>query len=495
MTVTMSVTLTYSKRFALSIGSSLIAGFLFGALFHLTTPWAIGIKLFCLAGLVAVVLQAHTTLRAALIGLAWGWGAHLTGMGWLFVAMHEVGGMPAPLAGLGLALLAALLAAFTAFSTGLAKSLDLRGLGTALPFAAAWVLGEWLRSWVLTGLPWVSVGYGFLDSGFVGAASSLGVLGVGGAAVLGAVCVVYLFQSRRLKAVLGGSALLIACHFAGQQSYTSAFEKPLSVALLQGNVPQNLKFDRELSQRHMMDYALQAAGRSEQLIVMPETALPTTWENLPAETKTIMQSVKSTLLVGSIGVNKAGLYTNRLSTPFAKDAWQYDKTHLVPFGELIPWGFQWFVDSMNMPLSSMGVGESTQANLSVNGVAITANICYEELFAHEWRLASHSANVLLNASNFGWYGKSTALPQHANIARMRALEFQKPYLSATNNGTTLHVLPTGAVAASLPDHESGVLSASVQGMAGVTPYARWGDWGASMLAVFTLLYAAVRRRR
>lgn len=481
---------------------ALLAGALFGAVFHLTQAWAIGIKLLCISAVCVVLIRKGSLLQALCAGWAWGAGATLTGMAWLYVAMHDVGGMPAWMAGAAMVLFSALLGVFNGLAllagawVTAASRIEpqlTRVFGT-LGFAACWVLGEWLRTWVLTGLPWMSVGYGFLDTPLVGLASSLGVIGVSAAAVLLAANMAQLLNAQRWRAIAGASAVLLVCYAAGQRVYTQPHAQPFSVALLQGNVPQNLKFDPLASHGYMRQYAQMAAQSKAAVTVMPETALPALNTQIPPDVWATLSAAPGLQVIGLAG-ELGGRYTNRMATPFAKGTasqWVYDKHHLVPFGEAIPWGFQWFVDTMNMPLSSMGRGAAAQAPLQVGDVTIAPNICYEEIFAHEWRASGAAAHALLNVSNFGWYGNSTVFAQHAAIARMRALEFQKPYLSATNNGATLAVLPSGAVHAQLPPNTQATLSVSVQGMAGQTPYARWGDWGVVVLALLALLLTGWR---
>jgi apolipoprotein N-acyltransferase len=344
----------------------------------------------------------------------------------------------------------------------------------------------------------MSVGYGFIDTPLTGVASSLGVLGVGAAAVLLAVCTAQLVNveksRQRFKALIGGGVLLGVCYFAGQTAYTAPHGAPLTVALLQGNVPQDLKFDPTASLGYMRRYAQMAAQSKAALTVMPETALTTTLDRVPEDVLSTLKAAAGTQLIGIAG-NIDGQYTNRMATPFAPSPWVYDKNHLVPFGEAIPTGFQWFVDLMKMPLSSMGRGSAQQNNLQLGELSIAPNICYEELFAHDWRARAAQAHVLLNVSNFGWYGDSTALPQHAGIARMRALEFQKPYLSATNNGTTLAVLPSGEVQAQLAKHTQASLNVTVQGMVGETPYSRGGDWLVVGLAILVIGLGLLRPKQ
>jgi apolipoprotein N-acyltransferase len=486
----MKIISTVTARTALG---ALVAGAVFGAVFHLTDSWAIAIKLLCIAAAFIAVRSAGSKRSALLTGWVWGAGATLTGMGWLYVAMHDVGGMPAWMAGIAMVLFSLLLGVFNGAAALGAAWMKTVSRAYALPFAACWVLGEWLRTWVLTGLPWMSVGYGFLDTPLTGVASSLGVLGVGAAAVLLAVCTAQLLNRQRFKAIFGAGLVWLVCHFAGQTAYTAPIGAPLTVALLQGNVPQHLKFDPTASLGYMRRYAQMAAQSKAALTVMPETALTAPLHRVPDDVLATLKGATGTQLIGIAG-ELGGQYTNRMATPFAPKAWVYDKSHLVPFGEAIPTGFQWFVDMMKMPLSSMGRGSESQRNLQLGELNIAPNICYEELFAHEWRARGAQAQVLLNVSNFGWYGDSTALPQHAGIARMRALEFQKPYLSATNNGTTLALLPNGEVQAQLAKNTQATLNVTVQGMKGETPYSRGGDWLMAGLALLVIGLGVFRAR-
>lgn len=536
-------------------------GLIFGGLFQFTGIWVGATKLLCLSALF-FALRHNIGLKSAFI-ISWVFGTAVTlaGMNWLFTAMHTIGGLPAWIAGIAMLLFGLLLGAFNGVAGLSFEWIKRRTHRFTIPFVATWTLGEWLRTWVFTGMPWMTTGYGFLDTPLTGIAPALGVLGVSAASCMLAVCIVRLmfgepFESALTKTSLFNSAKLdtipnyfknikrfqtvkviflilsmcTLCVFSGKSFYTKPYGKPLVVNLLQGNIPQRLKFDNESRWNHMEIYANLALSQSAHLTVMPETAFPS-WEAVPTEILEKIQSVSGTLVVGNIGKTAQG-YTNRLETPFVLNRpsfdssanfdklsnkkaptkkaptlnqmsqlpksfdkpWVYDKRHLVPFGEHIPLGFRWFVNMMSIPLASLAVGDLKMPHLVVNGLNIAANICYEEIFAHEWRKRAAKANILLNASNFGWYGDSSVFNQHINIARMRALEFQKPYLSATNNGATLFVNSEGQVTVAAVNTAT-VLSGTVQGMSGVTPYAIWGDWGivTFMFGLLLLVFFTSRR--
>jgi apolipoprotein N-acyltransferase len=176
----------------------------------------------------------------------------------------------------------------------------------------------------------------------------------------------------------------------------------------------------------------------------------------------------------------------------------YDKRHLVPFGEFVPWGFRWFVQMMHIPLGDFGRGANTQRPFAVGGQRVAFNICYEDLFGEEIIDAirgASGATILANVSNIGWFGRSHALPQHLQISRMRALETGRPMLRATNTGMTALIDAQGRVVAALPPHEAGLLDVQVQGTEGLTPYVRTGNLGVLVVALAALLGTGTTRRR
>ena len=170
----------------------------------------------------------------------------------------------------------------------------------------------------------------------------------------------------------------------------------------------------------------------------------------------------------------------------------------MPFGEFIPFGFRWFVDMMKMPLGDFRRGTLDQPAVPVRGIHVAPNICYEDLFGEEiattLRQQATPANMLANVTNLAWFGDTIALDQHLQISRMRALEMRRPMLRATNTGMTAVVRPDGSVQAKLPTFEIGTLSATVQGMQGLTPYIRWGNVPALAGSALVLLLAWRARR-
>ena len=178
-------------------------------------------------------------------------------------------------------------------------------------------------------------------------------------------------------------------------------------------------------------------------------------------------------------------YTNSVLgfAPEQPQPYRYDKHHLVPFGEFIPPFFRWFTEMMNIPLGDFNRGAVGQPSLAWAGERIAPNICYEDLFGEEIGVRfldpASSPTILVNLSNIGWFGNTVAVDQHLAISRLRALEFERPMVRATNTGATAGIDHRGQVTHRMPAYQRGVLRAQVQGRDGAaTPYARWvARWG------------------
>jgi apolipoprotein N-acyltransferase len=205
-----------------------------------------------------------------------------------------------------------------------------------------------------------------------------------------------------------------------------------------------------------------------------------------------------------LGSFEAG-YTNSVVglKPGQVQPWRYDKHHLVPFGEFIPPLFKWFTELMNIPLGDFNRGALKQAPFEWQGQRLATTICYEDLFSEElapqFTEPLQSPTILVNVSNLAWFGGSFAMDQHLSIARMRALEFARPFVLATNTGLSAVVDHRGRVVSTLPRNTRAALETRVEGRTGVTPYARWlARFGLAplwLLALSVLLLAGIRRLR
>lgn len=446
--------------------------------------------------------------HAALLGLSFGLGWFIAGVAWLFISMHRYGGMPAPLAALALALFGAYLSIFPAAASALTCVLRARpsrpaGCSDALTLAASWGAFELLRGHLFTGFPWLSPGYAHVDGPLAGLAPLLGAYGVGCLAILcSAALALFIRHAWRTRLVNAPAlALLLLPPALGLLSGLVRWGEPTSetlrVRLLQGNVEQELKFDSARSLSAMRAYIEAVEPGRAALTVMPETAWTVGWDQTP---ESLVRVLRSNLAPGErvaigmplIETAPGGRYTNSIAVVDSSGniVSRYDKRHLVPFGEFIPSGFQWFVALMQIPLGEFGRGRDDQALLQIGAHRIAFNICYEDLFGEELAAQVRAgADVLINASNIGWFGDSHALGQHLQIARMRSIELARPMLRATNTGVTAAIDHRGNVLGRLPAHQVGSLLAEVRPITELTPFARWGNWPAVWLILVLLASA------
>jgi apolipoprotein N-acyltransferase len=471
---------------------------------------------------------------------------------WLFVSLHTYGGLASPLAVLAIVGLAGFLALYHAVVCAVFVGLSPvhqgvhdqgRAVSRPLVFAALWLLAELGRVAFFTGFPWGEGGYAQLDGPFADLAKGVGVHGLtfasawAGAALAGLV-----LRPRWRSAVM----LALVLGFAGVVSltlrvdkdvslFTSAYpavvpgtaSKPFTVALLQGNIAQDEKFSGGSGIPDALKwYGEQLRRSTASLVVTPETALPLLPVQLPEGyladlLNHFMQPVSSAsptaALVGiPLGNSQEG-YTNSViglkpvtadtadASPVDAESrvYRYDKHHLVPFGEFVHPLFKWFLAIVNMPLSDFNRGAVSQPSFDWQGQRVAPNICYEDLFGEELAARftdpSTSPTLFVNISNIGWFGNTIAIDQHLNISRMRAIEFERPMIRATNTGATAIIDYRGVVTHLLERHTRGVLVGAVEGRSGATPYAWWvsrfGLWPLWALGLAIVGLAVVRKRQ
>jgi len=470
--------------------------------------------------------RAASPLAAAGLGFAWGLGFFLAGVSWVYVSLHDVGGMAAPVAALATLLFCAYLALYPALAGylfGRWRS------GTALRDAAlaagAWALADWLRGWVLTGFPWLAFGYAQTPpSPLAGYAPLVGVYGVGFLAALVAALAGLTFSSgitpasralassetpgrfplRRHMAQAGMAIAVVLAVGAGLMriEWTQPAGQPLSVSLLQGNIEQSLKWKPERLQQSLETYLRLSREHPAQFVVLPETALPLMLDRLPRDyADALRQPARERggdVLFGIAAQDAQGRYFNS-AIGFTPDGMRtYAKRHLVPFGEFTPPAFAWTLAILNIPMSNFTPGGAGQPPLPIAGERVAVNICYEDIFGEELIQALPEATLLVNLSNTAWFGDSLAQPQHLQIARLRAMESGRTMLRATNTGITAAIAPDGRVLGQLPAFTAGALRVEAQGFSGLTPYARWGNTLALLIAIGAVLpafLAAYRRRQ
>lgn len=450
-------------------------------------------------GLLAWLLDGSRGKGAGSWRLAVGWGwlfgtAWLAAtFGWTFVAMHTYGGLPSLLAALAVLALAGLLALFYAAACGLFMVLaPVNRAWAAIVFAALWLLAELARGTWLTGFGWGAAGYAHVDGPLAGFAPWLGVYGLSAITAWLAMTLAQVVQVgrgrswRQRSAGLTAVFVLLAVPFVYQMGAPELSQSSgrLGLTLLQGNIPQDEKFETGTGVPLALQwYAEQLQNSRTALVIAPETAIPVLPQQLPPAYWAALQqrfaSGQQAALIGTPLGNYQQGYTNSVVglKPGLAQPWRYDKHHLVPFGEFIPPFFKWFTAMMNIPLGDFNRGALWQAPFEWQGQRLAPNICYEDLFGEElapyFSDPAQAPTIFVNISNLAWFGHSLAMDQHLQIARMRALEFARPFVLATNTGATAIVDHRGRVVTAIPRDTRAVLVGEVEGRTGVTPYAGW----------------------
>ena len=479
------------------------------------------LQLAALLALAWLVRPGTPWRRAA--GLGWVFAtAWLVGtFWWLFISMHIYGGLASPLAAVAVLALAAFLALYYAVSLGLFSALahTQRAL-SALIFAALWLLAELARGTWWTGFPWGASGYAHVDGPLAALARSVGVYGIAAVAAALAMLLAQLRRSdlhnpRAWALLLAVAAALTGLSWQRQQAIATpnpSAAAPLTLALLQGSIPQDEKFQFGSGIPMALQwYSDQLRSAKEQLVVAPETAIAVLPQQLPSS---YLQAIEDQYTSGPqaalIGIPLGDLrlgYTNSVLgwQPGQSAPYRYNKQHLVPFGEFIPPFFRWFTDLMNIPLGDFSRGALVQPPFVWRGERLAPNICYEDLFGEELgaRFAdpANAPTVFVNLSNIAWFGNSLAIDQHLQISRMRALEFERPMVRATNTGASAIIDHQGQVTAHYEHGRRGVLTGTVQGRSGApTPYGWWVArfglwplWGLGLGVVLAALWQRARR--
>lgn len=489
--------------------------FLLGALsiFGFAPFHIYAVPIFTLAALFHLWQHAGSKRAAFLIGFSFGLGLFGFGVSWVYVSLHDFGMMPLPLALLATFLYCAFLALFP----GLAGWLQAALKGAAhtaswrllVVMPACFVLYEWTLGWIFTGFPWLTLGYTQAPSSpLAGYAPLLGVYGVSWLLLLSAglvACAYHAWHKISGRAwVALGSLLLVWLAGAGLQTvaWTQANGKPLSVSLLQGNIPQDFKWREDRLHTTLATYREMVLNSKSQLIILPETAIPQFLDNVSPDYLDLL--AQHARLQGGdliLGLPERDFikrtYYNSVISLGTSASQSYRKQHLVPFGEFVPFKplFGPIIAAMQIPLTDFARGASTQQPLAVAGQQVAMNICYEDVFGEEVIRQLPQATLLVNVSNDAWFGDSIAPHQHLQIAQMRALESGRYMLRATNTGVTAIVNEKGRILKQAPVFQTTTLHGMAQGFSGSTPYVRWGNTPFVALLGGVLLLAVLLRQR
>ena len=439
-----------------------------------------------LAALFLAWRGCRTPRRAFLRGWLFGFGCFGAGMTWIYesFAFANVAGALAFVLTVGLVACLALYPAVLGWILVRAEPLGSDAPRLLAVYPAAWTLWEWVRGWAFTGFPWLQAGYSQLDGPAAGWLPVAGVHGAGAlvALVAGGIAFTLLRRDRRAFALLGTAA---AVWWAGTAlariDWVQPAGAPLEVAMVQGNVPQDQKWRREMRAPTLERYAeLTRQNFDADLVVWPESAMPEFLDRLGEFTNGIRADAverDSAVLTGAL-VREAsgGPYLNAV-VMLGSERGVYYKRRLVPFGEYMPFGFvlRPVAQALGIRLSDFRRGPAEQAPIRLGPHVLGVSICYEIAFSGAVRRDLPQAAMLVTVSNDAWFGDTIGPHQHLEIARVRAAETGRWLVRATNTGLSVIVSSRGEVRASLPQFEVAAGTFEVVPMQGETPYVRLGD--------------------
>ena len=464
---------------------ALIAGLLFPLAFAPYDLWPL--LLFSIGASFWSLRHAPSAREAMLRGWLYGLGLFGFGVSWVHVSMHDYGYMP-----LWMAIpFTAVFAAFLALFNSLAFYASWRLGRSALAFAGCWLLIDWFRGWFLTGFPWLYAGYALIDTPFSPLAPLGGVWLLTLSAVLLSAATVECAQAGRPRWTATASILVILV--LTTVSHALSFTRPAGpnqkVALVQGNIPQDLKWQLSMRERTREIYQDLTAGiPAGHLVIWPESALTEFYQTLTdfvEQEGQLLADRNSGFITGipwrTLGDTGVTYHNSIASIPLTDDAGQervYHKQKLVPFGEYVPMQslIRGLIPFFDLPMSGFTAGSPEQPNLSALGHTIAPFICYEILYPELVAQRSHGADALITISNDAWFGTSAGPLQHFQMARMRALETGRWLLRGTNNGVTAVIDHHGKVVDELPQFTRDVLYSHYQPRTGVTPFMATGVW-------------------
>ncbi|AGA85135.1 apolipoprotein N-acyltransferase [Stutzerimonas stutzeri] len=456
-------------------------------------------------------LRDSTAKQAAQRGWCYGFGLFASGVSWVYVSIHDFGAASPALAGLlTLGFVAGLALFFALLGWLWVRLLRNRhsALGDALAFSALWLAFDALRGWVLTGFPWLYIGYSQLDGPLASLAPLGGVWLLSFAIALSATLLVALPRLRTEKPRLALAIVLLAAPWIAAlllngHAWTTPKGEPLTVAAVQGNVAQSMKWDPKKLEMQLLLYRdMTFRSRPADLIVWPETAVPILKEHAEGYLKMMagFAEQRDAALITGVPVRQPNAdgelrYYNGLTT--AGDAsGTYLKQKLVPFGEYVPLQdlLRGLIAFFDLPMSDFARGEAGQPLLQAKGLQIAPYICYEVVYPEFAAGLAAQSDLLLTVSNDAWFGRSIGPLQHLQMAQMRALEAGRWMIRATNNGITVLIDPYGDITEQIPQFEQAVLHGQVTAMQGLTPYLRWRSWPLIAVCGLLLGWALIRRR-
>jgi len=357
----------------------------------------------------------------------------------------------------------------------------------------SWLLFEWFKGWFLTGFPWLELGVSQINGPLSGYIPILGSLGVSLLVSLSAGLLAASWKFKHWPSVVIVTVIWLVGSVLSEIEWTQVKDKPLKVSLIQGNVPQDIKWDREQVMKTLSLYQTKTQDNwDSDIIVWPENAVTAFYHQVESfylqPLAELARENDTDILLGLPVLDEDGKrYYNSMMSLGSQQGF-YHKRHLVPFGDYVP--MEWLrglIAFFDLPMSSFSSGQEEQALLEAGGQKVGVSVCYEDTFSTEVLSTLPQASLLVNATNNAWYGDSFAPHQHLQISQSRALEMGRPVLRATTNGISALIDHKGGLMATSPQFEQAVVKGEVQPRQGSTPYVQWQRWPMWILALVMLL--------
>ncbi|MDO5646983.1 apolipoprotein N-acyltransferase [Paracoccus sp. (in: a-proteobacteria)] len=442
------------------------------------------------------------------------WHAMAAGMGWFalslswivepFLVEPDIYGWMAPFALILMALGGGL---FWAIPAWIAARLTAQWRAQAVAIAAMLALSDWLRGWIFTGFPWAQIGQVWVNTPVAQTAALTGALGLSALTLTAAALPTALWRPRAglVPGAATGAAtatLLIAAIWAGGLARLAAPLPPdttTQIRIVQPNATQALKWDPEWARvffQRLLD--LSATPGDRDLVIWPETAVNFLLDQAGDLLPIMSQAADAPLILG-IQRRQGTRFYNSLATiaPGGQVTETYDKFHLVPFGEYIPWGDQMARIGITAFAAQQGNGYSPGPGPAImhghSAPDFQPLICYEAIFPHHLRALPTRPGWLLQATNDAWFGQFSGPYQHLAQAQLRSIETGLPLIRSANTGVSAVIDARGTLRATLPLNESGIIDAPLPGALPETVWTRWGN--TPLLILLALTLAATTRRR
>lgn len=451
--------------------------------------------------LFALALEGQSTKKIFFSGWLFGAGFFGSGISWVYVSIHNYGDASVLLA----IFLTALFAIFLGFAFALpfliyGKYFSKKSFGLTLAFPALWVLGEWTRSWVLTGFPWLYLGYSHINTTLAGWFPVAGIFGVSFCIVFTASAFAAYLLTQKTSPLIFAVTLFIAGYGLHQIHWTQVrYDSPIAVGIVQPNLALRDKWDpakRDMI-RQIFDVMSQPLWQQD-IILWPEGALSELYQDVKPFLDTFDahgKNTHTTLITGIPYFDEEA--TRRTHTPvyynsitaLGYGSGLYHKVRLVPFGEYVPLA-QWLrgiIRFFDLPMSEFSQGAEHQELLMAGAYHVAPFICYEivypDLVAHN----AQGADFLVTVSNDSWFGASIGPLQHLEMAQARALETQHFLIRGTNNGVSAIIDSQGLIQQGSNQFRQEVLTGTIYPVTGQTPFMQFGSLPIIGFLIFILL--------